>query len=598
MVMSEKAAPRWDMTTLFPSLTSPEFEQEFESAMREIDDLGVLFESYGVHRRDIALVETAFVSAYEEIAERLNKQEDRLRTLRAYIGCFTSTDARDEVAKSYESLFTTRSVTLDKLNTRLIAWIGTSDIEALLSQSEVARKYEYHIRRASYLAQRQMSAVEEDLASELRSSALTGWAKLHGNLTALLTAEVSVQGAMQTLPMSSVRATATNPDRATRKSAFEAELKVWESVSLPLASALNGIKGYQQTVRTRRGYTDDVEPTLFANGIDRPTLDAMQQACVESFPDFQRYMDAKARVLGLEHLAWYDLNAPVGAAPRVWTWSEAETFICTHFGQYSGPLADFAARSFAEHWIDAEPRIGKRSGAYCTGVRSDESRIMMNYDGSFNSVSTLAHELGHAYHNLTLADRAPMQRGLPSTLAETASIFCETLAFDAALSSSDTTASERLVLLDTVLERNLMVVVDIHSRFLFEQSVFARRAARDLTAAEFCALMTEAQRQTYGEKVAPLHPYMWAVKGHYYGPTFYNYPYTFGLLFGLGLYAYFKSHPATFRAQYDDFLSSTGMYDAKTLAARFGIDITTVAFWRSSLDIIRVQIAEFERLVK
>ena len=348
MTVSESATPRWDMTTLFPSLESQEFEEEFESAMREIDALGLLFESYGVHRRETAAVDAAFVHAYEEIVERLNKLEDRLRTLRAYIGCFTSTDARDEIARSYESLFTTRTVTLDKLSTRLIAWIGSCDVETLLAQSEVALEYEYNVRRAHYLAQHQMSAVEEDLASELRSSALTGWAKLHGNLTALLTADVSVHGTLQTLPISSVRALATDTDRATRKLAFEAELKVWKSVSLPLASALNGIKGYQQTIRKRRGYTDDVEPTLFANGIDAVTLTAMQQACTESFPNFRRYMDAKARVLGLEHLAWYDLNAPVGAAPRVWTWNEAETFICTHFRQYSEPLADFAARSFAE----------------------------------------------------------------------------------------------------------------------------------------------------------------------------------------------------------------------------------------------------------
>lgn len=142
-----------------------------------------------------------------------------------------------------------------------------------------------------------------------------------------------------------------------------------------------------------------------------------------------------------------------------------------------------------------------------------------------------------------------------------------------------------------------MVVVDIHSRFLFEQGVFQKRAARDLTVSEFCDLMTESQRQTYGDNVNPLHPYMWAVKGHYYGPTFYNYPYTFGLLFGLGLYARYKGDAESFRQQYDDFLSSTGMADARTLTQRFDVDITTVDFWKSSLDVIREQIQEFENLV-
>jgi oligoendopeptidase F len=258
-------------------------------------------------------------------------------------------------------------------------------------------------------------------------------------------------------------------------------------------------------------------------------------------------------------------------------------------------LAQFADDSFSARWIDAGPRVGKVGGAYCTGLRPGESRVLMNYNGTFNSVSTLAHELGHAYHNLNMKNRLPMQRSTPSTLAETASIFCETLAFDSALATAD--AGRKLALLDTVLERNLMVVVDIHSRFLFEESVFEKRAERELTIAEFKGLMTDAQLAAYGDELSCLHPYMWAVKGHYYGPTFYNYPYTFGLLFGLGLYARFQALPDEFRADYDDFLSSTGMADAVTLGKRFGADVQSVEFWRSSLDIIRKQIGEFEGLV-
>jgi oligoendopeptidase F len=219
----------------------------------------------------------------------------------------------------------------------------------------------------------------------------------------------------------------------------------------------------------------------------------------------------------------------------------------------------------------------------------------MNYDGSFNGVSTLAHELGHAYHNLNLKERTFLQSQTPSTLAETASIFCETLAFDAALGSARD--EERLALLEASLQRDLMVVVDIHSRFLFEQSIFERRAARALSPREFCELMLAAQRETYGEGLdgERLHPYMWAVKGHYYGPLFYNYPYTFGLLFGLGLYARYRENPEAFRAGYDDLLSATGLADAATLAARFGIDTRSEAFWTSSLDVIRGKIDEFER---
>lgn len=594
-VPDDSTLPHWDMSTVFPSLESPEFGQEFDAAVGEIQTLALLFEEYGVRRRVGGEADAKFVARYDIVTGRLNALRERLRTLGSYIGCFVTTDARNEAAKARESQLETQSVVLSQLETRYTAWVGSSDSEALLAASEVARQHEFAVRRAAILAGHQMSEAEENLMAELRPSGLSGWARLHGNISALLTADVMVRGAVQTLPMSSVRALSADPDREVRRAAFEAELQAWQSVAVPMAAALNGIKGFQRSVRSRRGYADDVEPTLIGNNIDRATLEAMQGACVEAFPDFRRYMDAKARALGLQQLAWYDINAPLGKTESSWSWPAAEAFINDNFGRYSDRLAGFARRTFTERWIDAQPRVGKEGGAYCSGIRPSESRIMMNFDGSFTSVSTLAHELGHAYHNLNLAARTPLQRATPMTLAETASIFCETLAFDAALAQAD--ATERLALLDTTLQRDLMVVVDIHSRFLFEQGVFSRRGARDLTVNEFSEVMTQAQRQTYGEHLDPLHPYMWAVKGHYYGPTFYNYPYTFGLLFGLGLYARYQKDEAAFRRQYDEFLSSTGLADARTLTQRFGIDITDVAFWRSSLDIIRAKIADFEQLI-
>ncbi len=587
--------PHWDMTSVFPSLESPEFAEAFAAVLNGITEFSALCERVGVRRREHPEADGAFAANYDAVTTSLNGLQEQMRVLSAYISSFTTTDANNDLAKSKESELSTHYVRVNQLTTRYAAWVGTTDVEGLLAASETARVHEYNVRRAVYQAQHQMAESEEALTAELGPSGITGWAKLHGTLTALLTVEVPLSGTTKTLPMSSVRALAGDSDRAVRKAAYEAEIAAWEKNAVPLAAAMNGVKGYQQVVRKRRGYADDVEPTLFSNCINRATLDAMQTACTESFPDFRRYLAAKARALKLDNLAWYDLNAPIGATTHLWQWDEACAFIRQNFALYSDRLYDFADKSFTLGWIDAEPRVGKRGGAFCMGVRPGESRVMLNYDGSFMSVSTLAHELGHAYHNLNLAHRTPMQRGTPSTLAETASIFCETLAFDAALEKAG--KEERVALLDTVLERNLGVVVDIHSRFLFEQSVFAKRSARDLTVAELNALMLDAQKQTYGEDVTPLHSYMWAVKGHYYGPTFYNYPYTFGLLFGLGLYARYLKEPEAFRAAYDDFLSSTGLADATTLANRFGIDIQGIEFWRSSLDVIRGQIEDFERLV-
>jgi oligoendopeptidase F len=261
-------------------------------------------------------------------------------------------------------------------------------------------------------------------------------------------------------------------------------------------------------------------------------------------------------------------------------------------------MSDFAARAFHENWIDAEPRPGKRDGAFCMPLRKDESRILSNYQPGFKSVLTLAHELGHGYHNLNLSRQLELNRDTPSTLAETASIFCETIVRNAVM--RDAALQEQAEILEGALMNSCQIVVDITSRFLFEQRVFASRQQRDLSIDELCSIMEQAQRETYGDGLdqAVLHPYMWAAKSHYYstGNSFYNFPYMFGLLFGLGLYARYQQDPAGFKTGYDELLASTGAADAATLAARLEIDTRSPAFWRASLDTIRADIDRFERL--
>jgi oligoendopeptidase F len=384
-----------------------------------------------------------------------------------------------------------------------------------------------------------------------------------------------------------------------RKAAYEAELAGWKTVAVPLAAALNGIKGEVNTLNARRGWPDALAPVLFQNNVDRQTLEAMQLACRESFPDFRRYLRTKARLLGQERLPWWDLFAPVGEAGRVWSFDAAAAFVVEQFGTYSPELAGIARRAVEERWIDAEPRDGKRDGAFCMGLRRDESRVFLNFEPSFNSVQTLAHELGHAYHNAQLAQRTPMQRQTPMPLAETASIFCQTIVTNAALATAQ--GAEKLAILEGNLQDACQVVVDIHSRFLFESAVFARRARRELSVEELNGLMLEAQDETYGDglEAEARHPAMWAVKPHYYSRrSFYNWPYTFGLLFGLGLYARYREDADAFRAGYDDLLSSTGLEEAAGLGQRFGIDVSAADFWRSSLDVVRERVAEFESLAQ
>ena len=592
--------PHWDMNVIYPGLESPEFAQSFTQVVNTINDLGTLFDSHNIKEQPALTVNASLVSTFETIVAHYNATADTVRTVGVYISCIVSTNSRNDLAQAKMSELRQSLVLFSQLGTRFTAWIGSLDVEALITASTVAQDHSHALRNAKTEAAHLMSPAEETLASELNTSGGSAWSKLHGNITSQLSIPFEVDGQTQHLPMSEMRNFAFDANRDVRRRAYEAELAGWEQASLPLAAALNSIKGEVNVLAQHRKWESPLAESLFDSSIDQQTLDAMMSAARESFPDFRRYLQAKARALSLPQLAWYDLFAPVGASDKVWTFDEASTFIVQQFGTYSQRLSDFAARAFREHWIDAEPRPGKRDGAYCTSIRADESRVFSNFKPAFSGVSTLAHELGHGYHNLNLAQRTPLQRSLPMTLAETASIFCETIITHAALKNAN--PQEQIAILEESIQGSCQVVVDITSRFLFEQRVFKQREKRELSIDELKTIMIETQRETYGDGLdeAQLHPYMWAVKGHYYstGRSYYNYPYMFGLLFGLGLYARYQQDPETFKQGYDNLLSSTGLADAATLATRFGIDLRTKAFWRASFDIIRQDIAQFEQLIQ
>ncbi|QBD83669.1 M3 family oligoendopeptidase [Ktedonosporobacter rubrisoli] len=587
------------MTAVYPSLESAEFAEGFANVVKEINDLAQLLDTHHIGDKGPDVVDDSLIGIFEALIDRYNAVIDNTRTLSTYINCFITTDSQDTVAQARMSELQRSLVLLSTLGTRMTAWIGTLDVDALIARSKLASEHAYMLHKTKQQAEHLMSQDEESLAAELNVSSGRAWSKLHGDLTSQLLISLEVDGRVQELPMSVIRNLAYDTNRDVRRRAYEAELAGWKRAALPLAASLNSIKNEVSVLARRRRWESPLAASLFSSSIDQQTLDAMLTAARASFPDFRRYLQAKARVLGLSRLAWYDLVAPVGSSEKVWEFEDARNFIVEQFGSYSEKLSQFAARAFCQRWIDAEPRPGKRDGAFCASLRRDESRILSNFKPAFRGMSTLAHELGHGYHNTNLAQRTALQRSLPMTLAETASIFCETIVSQAALQRAD--RQEQIVILEESLQNSCQIVVDISSRFLFEQGVFAQRSKRELSIEELNELMLNAQRETYGDDLEQslLHPYMWAVKGHYYstGRSFYNYPYMFGLLFGLGLYAHYQRDPESFKRGYDDLLSSTGMADAATLAARFGIDLRSEAFWNASLDIVRGDIERFEQLI-
>jgi pepF/M3 family oligoendopeptidase len=590
--------PRWDLTPIFPALDDRAFTSALEAVYANVDRLVALYDEHGVRDIEPRATTDADVATLDAVLAATNDVQESFRVVNAYLYALVTTDSRNDDAAARSVELQTRSAALGPLGKRLGAWLAALDVDTFVARSEIAAEHEFALLRAAENADFQMSEREESLAAELAPSGSFAWQRLHGDVSSQLMVDVRLDDGVERVPMARARGLATSPDPARRRAAYDGELDAWDTVAVPLAAALNGAKGELAVLNRRRGFDDDLQPALRANNVDRATLDAMTHAVVESLPAFRRYLRAKARLLGHDgSLPWWDLFAPVGSGGDV-AWSTATTLVGDAFASYSPELAALAQRAFAEQWVDAEIRDGKRGGAYCVAVGKHASRVMMNFDGSHTSVSTLAHELGHAYHNVTLVDRTAMQRRLPMALAETASIFCETLLFEASAARTADPA-ERLSLLDMYLVDATQVVVDIHSRFRFETELCARRRRTALSVTELNDAMLDAQEVAYGDGLHAdyRHPYMWAVKPHYF-TAFYNWPYTFGQLFGIGLYARYVDDPEKFRAGYDDLLSTTAMADAATLAARFDIDVRSRDFWASSLAVIAHHVDDYEQLVE
>jgi pepF/M3 family oligoendopeptidase len=597
--------PRWDLSNVYPALESEQFSRAFADLKVQIDALDTYLAEHKISKATADKSKTSTKEAKPAIDGYLTLTNAAYRlfsTLNAYVASYVTTDSYNTLSKRLESELEMVGVRLRKQEVLFRGWIGiTMDVlPSVLAQEGVAKSHAFYLRETAEQSRFLMSDPEESLAAELDLSGSNAWGKLQGTVCSQVTVDFELDGKTQKMPITALQNLNHHPDPEVRRRAFEAELTAWETVREPLAAALNGVKGSAITVDTRRGRVDALHASLDICRIDREILNTLVAVMQESFPMFRQYLKAKSKRLGVERLPWWELFAPVGKSERRYTWPEAVGFIVTQFRSFGDRLAKFAQRAFDNHWIDAEPRNGKRGGAFCMEVPGvDESRILCNFDGSLDQVSTIAHELGHAFHNECQVGKTILQKVTPMTLAETASIMNETIITNAVLAQA-TKPEEELAILETSLIESTQIIVDITSRFLFEKEVFERRGNSELSADDFCEIMLRCQKATYGEALDErfLHKYMWAWKAHYYIPSFsfYNYPYAFGLLFGTGLYSLYRERGSSFVKDYEALLASTGEATPADLAARFDIDIHKPDFWRSSLKVIGEKIQRYVQL--
>ncbi len=588
---NNSALPRWELESIYPGYDSEAFTVAKKELRRAITGL---IDHCTPGERD------ADDGPWLEEALRLvNAISSLYENLESYCYCRYSVETGSEEAAAALNAVTDFTVSINEARVAFrnaLASLSTSMDE--LGSEKRFSLYGYILTEEIKEQRRQMSVAEETLAADLNRAGGDAWSRLQSTLSSQLTAPWD-DATGERRSVVELRALAKVGKRDVRRKAYELEIDAWKRVEVPLAFALNGVKGFSDVLNRRRGWESTLARSTAQARMTPVTLTNMVDSMEDSLPLFRRYLKAKARTLGLDRLAFYDIFAPLGEGGDEWSYSRARSFIVDQLSAFSNEMGSFADSVFDRGWIDAEPRTGKVGGAYCIDMpENGQTRILANFDGSFDSVTTLAHELGHAYHAEVLRDLPPLQRQYPMTLAETASLFSETLVFSARAAGTEGDPAARARVLESYLQGATQVVVDILSRYRFESRLMERRREAEVSPRELNEYMLEAQEATYGDALDPdkRHPYMWAVKGHYYNVdlAFYNFPYAFGLLFALGLYAEYRRQPEGFPERYRALLRETGRSSAESVGRAAGFDISGKPFWEGALAQIESMVTEFE----
>ena len=577
----------WDLTVFYKDFDDPEFKDDLARLPKEID----------------AFTAAIAAPAEDEVKKLVSlvHQEEALSNLferlSLMIGLTLSVDANNKAANAAMAPLM-RAVMGSSLASNAFSRYLASleNLDAIIDADDELKARAFALREAAEDAKHQLPEALEKPVLKMQLSGGEAFSQLRDKLDATLL--VDYDG--KQIPLSAVRALAYDGDADTRRRAYEAELASYKKIELPMSFCLNNLKAEGETMAALKGYKGVLDMALAHSRMDEKTLEAMWTAIREALPELREYFKAKGRLLGHENgLPFYDLFAPVGQSTRTYTVEEARALLLDLFGKFCPEMGEMMRTAFDEGWIDMYPREGKSGGAFCSGYYAKNiSRVMTNFAGSASDVSTLAHELGHAFNNRMLHHKPIMMTETPMPLAETASTFNETLLIAQMLKSA--TPEEELTLLDSCLTEQTQTMVDIYSRFLFEQKVVAAQADHALDVDELKETMLWAQEQSYGDGLDPeyRHPYMWACKSHYYstGVHFYNFPYAFGGLFARGLYARYEKEGEAFVPVYCDLLSRFGSDTIANVTASVGIDVTTPDFWRSAVESVLVQVRRFVEL--
>ncbi|MEZ6143863.1 MAG: M3 family oligoendopeptidase [Planctomycetaceae bacterium] len=589
----------WELDSLYPHPESDEFGRvwsDYEKDLRQLADDSECLPPVSVDNQ----TPSKWATFLARCADVFARTED----LQAFVGCHAAADAGNKEFQRLEGTLAALRPLIEQISVNLeFPFRGVNDdaMKAFLHADERLSELGFFLRECQRNAAFRLPKTEELLVAQLNVDGLRAWSRFYDRLSGELRVEVMEKG--EVVKKSPGQVSLDAPERSVRENNFFAAQKAWGSIADSCADALNHISGSRLTKYARLGVQDHLDFPLRLNRMTRKTLETMWSTITERKPMLKRYLDTKAKLLGLERLSWYDVTAPLpsrelGGSARL-EYSEACRIVTHTFANFAPEWGEFAKHAMTRRWIEAEDRAGKRQGGFCTGFPThQQSRIFMTFTHSEDSMSTLAHELGHAYHSYVLRDQPLLLQDYPMNLAETASTFAEAILVTQQLKTA--TDAQRLSMLDRMLSDAVAFLMNIHARFLFEDRYHQERAEGAVSTARFSELMLEAQQEAYCDALddAGWYPEFWVSKLHFYiaGWPFYNFPYTVGYLLSLGIYR-LGAELDNFPGRVREFLIATGSREAEVAVSEaFGEDLTDPTFWQRSLDVVEDRINQFLEL--
>jgi oligoendopeptidase F len=592
-----KYVDTWDLDTLFPGGTkSPELQTKLQNINEEIQELHSLIHEWSFVKSEGARSLNAILSKRESTYNAVGQAG-------TFVKMSQDANTKDEYANVVMGQVIDLYSKLENLSTvftkKLVA-ISEQDWSNLIEEPEL-KAVSFVLNEIRDQGKRLRSEEVENIITELNKDGLTAWSSLYDTAVSIMTipfkdkegktTNFSVGQAMNRMY--------ADPDPEVRKQLFENWEAEWTKYAPIFADTINHIDGYRITLQKAHNREHFLDEALEYNRMSKETLDAMWTAVSNHKQPFIDFLNQKAKIFGMEKLAWQDVEAPVSfgeeAAPK-FSYDEACDFIIDNFATFGPELTSFAKHALENRWIEAEDRPHKRPGGYCTDVPEwKESRIFMTFTGSSSDTSTLAHELGHAFHTHVMRDLPGLNKMYAMNVAETASTFAETIINNATVNKA-MTKEEKAALLNDKIGNAIGMFLNIHARFLFETAFYTERSKGIVSEQRLNELMLNAQREAYGDSLSVYHPHFWSSKLHFYidEVSFYNFPYTFGFLFSLGIYAEHIKNPNGFEEKYIALLQDTGSMKVEDLAMKhLGVNLTKTDFWEAGIQLMAEDVEEF-----